>query len=233
MNRNRVIAISFVVLVLALIATRMTIASENPLDMWAKAVGGRDKVAGITAIYREATIEVAGYAGTIKAWHTFDGRYRKEEQVADYGNIEVFDGVGATVQQAGTAPQKLAGADLQRARSTAFANSNAMFFAFFPERQHGTAIIDDKGIVLRADGGIDWRVVLDPQTSLPATMTHQEGPRTVVVTFVSYETVDGMKFEKEIHRSNGDPRFDSIIRFTKTVINPEIDASVFSINRAY
>jgi hypothetical protein len=233
MNRNRVIAISFVVLVLVLIATRMTIASENPLDVWAKAVGGRDKVAAITAIYREATIEVAGYAGTIKAWHTSDGRYRKEEQVADYGNIEVFDGVEATVQQSGAAPQKLVGADLQRARSTAFANSNAMFFAFFPERQHGTVIIDDKGIVLRPDGGIDWRVLLDPQTSLPSTMTHQEGSRTVVVTFVSYETVDGMKFEKEIHRSNGDPRFDSIIRFTKTVINPELNASVFSINRAY
>ena len=232
MNRNRVIAISFIVLVLALIATRMTIASENPLDVWAKAVGGREKVAGVTAIYREATIEVAGYAGTIKAWHTSDGRYRKEEQVADYGNIEVFDGVEATVQQAGAAPQKLAGADLQRARSTAFANSNAMFFAFFPERQHGAVIIDANGIVLRPEGGIDWRVLLDPQTSLPVTMTHQEGSGTVVVTFVSYETVDGVKFEKEIHRSNGDPRFDSIIRFTKTVINPEINSSVFSINRA-
>src|SRR5260370_39089379 len=38
-----------------------------------------------------------------------------------------------------------------------------------------------------------------------------------------------MKFEKEIHRSTGDPRLEATIRFTKTVINPPVDASLFSI----
>jgi hypothetical protein len=48
------------------------------------------------------------------------------------------------------------------------------------------------------------------------------------VTFVSYETIDGIEFEKEIHRSTGDPRFDAVIRFTKTAINPTVDASLSS-----
>jgi hypothetical protein len=51
------------------------------------------------------------------------------------------------------------------------------------------------------------------------------------VTYVSYETIEGLKFEKEIHRSTGDPRYDSVIRFTKTVINPSLDASLFSIEQ--
>jgi hypothetical protein len=49
------------------------------------------------------------------------------------------------------------------------------------------------------------------------------------VTFVSYETVEGLRFEKEIHRTTGDPRFNAVIRFTKTVINPPIDPSLFTI----
>jgi hypothetical protein len=230
MNRHKTVAFALGIVTLLAAAARMIAAAENPIELWAKAVGGRDKVGKITSIYREATIEVAGYVGTIKAWHATDGRYRKEEQVADYNTIEVFDGTDAMLQQAGAAPQKMTGTDLERARSTGFANSNAMFFAFFPERQHGTVKIEDSNaIVFRPEGGIDWRVVLDPQTGLPAVMTHQEGPRTVTVTFAGYETIDGIQFEKEIHRTNGNPQFDSVIRFTKTVINPQIDSSVFSI----
>jgi hypothetical protein len=230
MNRQKTMAIALGSLILLAAAARLMTAAENPIELWAKAVGGRDKVGSITSIYREATIEVAGYTGTIKAWHMTDGRYRKEEQVADYNTIEVFDGTEAMLQQAGEAPQKMTGADLERARSTGFANSNAMFFAFFPERRHGTLNIEDaNSIVFRPEGGIDWRVVLDPQTGLPAVMTHQEGPRMVKVTFASYETINGIQFEKEIHRTNGNPQFDSVIRFTKTVINPQLDSNVFSI----
>jgi hypothetical protein len=82
-------------------------------------------------------------------------------------------------------------------------------------------------IVLKPDGGIDWRIRLDPQTSLPATMVHKEGEKTITVVFVSYETVEGIKFEQEIERSTGDPRFHAVNRFTKTVINPTIDPSLF------
>jgi hypothetical protein len=62
-------------------------------------------------------------------------------------------------------------------------------------------------------------------------MTHNEGDRTVTVSFASYETVDGITFEKEIHRSTGDPRFNAVIRFTKTIINPPIDGSLFWLRK--
>jgi hypothetical protein len=45
-------------------------AAENAIDRWANAIGGRARVAPIKSIYREATISVSGYEGTIKAWHT-------------------------------------------------------------------------------------------------------------------------------------------------------------------
>ncbi len=205
-------------------------AAENPVDRWATAVGGRDKVAAIRSIYREAAIAVGGYEGSIKVWHTADGKYRKEEQIVTFSSIETFDGANGTLQQGAAPPHKMAGAELEQSISKRFANSNAMFFVFFPERRRGSVAIEgDDTIVLKPEGGIEWRVTLDPQTSLPKTMVHKEGDRTITVTFISYETVDGIKFEKEIHRSTGDPRFNAVIRFTKTVINSPVDASLFSI----
>jgi hypothetical protein len=95
-----------------------------------------------------------------------------------------------------------------------------MLFAFFPERHRGSVTFESENvIVLKPEGGVDWRVTLDPETSLPKTMVHKEGEQMITVTFDSYETVDGIRFEKELHRSAGDPSRASVIRFTKTVIN--------------
>jgi len=201
----------------------------GPIDRWAKAAGGRQKIAGIRAIYREATIELGGYQGTMKVWHTADGKYRKEEQVAAFATVETFDGTSGVVKQGETAPRAMAGGELALARSRAFANANAVFFAFFPERRRGSVAIEPNDtIVMKPEGGVEWRITLDPQTSLPKTMSHQQNDRNVVVTFTSYETVDGITLEKEIHRTMGDKRFDAVIRFTKTVFNPPVDAALFA-----
>jgi hypothetical protein len=224
--------VPIVALTLSALSSLQVIAAGNlgdPVNRWAQAVGGLEKIAAIRSIYREATIQVMGFEGSIKAWHTSDGKYRKEEQVATFSSVEVFDGTAGTVRQGAGPARPLIDGDLALARSKAFANSNAVFFAFFPERRRGSVTVQgDHGIVLRAEGGIDWRVTLDPQTSLPTTMIHQEGDRTITVRFVSYETIDGVRFEKEIHRTTGDPRFFAVIRFTKTVINPPVQPAIFS-----
>lgn len=205
-------------------------ADNTVVARWADAAGGREKVAAVKSTYREATIEVGGFTGTIKAWHSADGKYRKEEQVGLYSTVEIFDGTNGMSQQGAAPPHRMEGAELERARSTPFANWNAVFFAFFPERHRGSLAIEGNDtVVMKPEGGIDWHVTLDSQSWLPKTMVHQEGTRTITVTFVSYETVDGLQFEKEIHRSAGDPRFGAVIRFTKTVINPPVDTSFFSI----
>lgn len=208
----------------------VALAGDDPVERWASAVGGRDKVAAVKSIYREATVEYGGYEGTLKVWHTADGKYRKEEQVASYSLVETFDGTNGFVKQGDGPAHQMTRAELELATSRRFANSNAMLFAFFPERRRGSVAIEGENlIVLKPEGGVEWRVTLDPQTSLPKTMVHKEGEQTVTVTFSSYETVEGIKFEKEIHRSAGDPSRGAVIRFTKTIINPPVDASLFSL----
>jgi len=206
------------------------LAVDNPLERWAKAVGGSDKMAALKSIYREETIQYGAYEGTVKVWHTADGKYRKEEQVASYSLVETFDGANGFVRQGDGPPHQMTGAELTLATSKRFSNSNAMLFAFFPERSRGTVAIEgDNTIVLKPEGGVEWRAMLDPQTSLPKTMVHKEGEQTITVTFDTYETVNGINFEKELHRSAGDPSRGAVIRFTKTIINPATDASLFSI----
>ncbi len=219
-----------ILFIMPLLVVCATVAADNPVDRWAKAVGGREKVAAIKSIYREGTIEYAGVQGTIKVWHTADGKFRKEEKVASYSLIETFDGLSGAIQPGDAPSHKMTEAESQLATSRRFANANAMFFAFFPERRHGNVAIEgDETIVLKPDGGVEWRVTLDPKSSLPKTMVHQEGKQTITVTLDSYEAVDGIKFETEIHRSAGDPSRGAVIRFTKTVLNLPIDGSLFSI----
>jgi hypothetical protein len=207
----------------------LVFAEDDLIERWATAAGGRDKIAAIKTIYREATLEYGAYKGTLKVWHTADGKYRKEEKIGDLSTIEVFDGTKGTIKE-GSAPQReMTDQELAISRAKRFANTNAMFFAFFPERRHGTVAIEaGNTIVLKPEGGVDWRVALDPQTSLPKTMVHKEGDKTITVTFDSYEAVDGIKMEREIHRTAGGPN-SAVIRFTKTVINPAIEPSLFAI----
>lgn len=219
-------------LLVTLSLASVALAADGPVERWAKAVGGRGKVAAIKSIYREGTIQVGAFEGTIKVWHTAEGKYRKEEQVAMFSSVEICDGTNVTIRK-GAEVQTLAGDELALERSKAFANSNAIFFVFFPRRHRGSITPEgDDAIAFKPEGGVEWRVTLDPKTSLPSTMSHKEGDKTITVSFASYETVDGIQFEKESRRSNGEGRPGAIIRFTKTVINPNVDASTFATEAA-
>jgi hypothetical protein len=230
---NRTAGAIALVLSAAVLAPSATATVDTPIDRWAAAVGGRPKIAAIQAVYREATVAVAGYEGTLKVWHTSDGRYRKEERIAAFSIIETFDGTTGMVANGDAPARVLSGLELAQLKSRRFANSNAMFFVFFPERHRGTRVLSGSdAVVFTPDGGIDWRVILDPQTWLPRTMVHEEAAQTVTVAFASYESVDGVRFEKEIHRANGNPQRDSVVRFTKTVIDPPIDAALFTLAAA-
>jgi hypothetical protein len=214
--------------ILLLSFASIAFAADGPLDRWAKAAGGREKLAAVKAVYREGTLEFAGMQGTIKVWHTAEGKYRKEEQVATFSSIETCDGKNVIVRKGAAAPQKLEGPELAIEVSKAFANSNAAFFVFPPEHRLAVHVAPDGTIGFTPAGGVEWQVKLDPQTSLPSSMTHREGDKIITAEFPSYETIDGIKFESEIRRSSGDGRPGAVIHFTKTVINPPIDPAMFT-----
>src|SRR5262249_55811690 len=85
-------------------AIHLFAAGADGFDRGAAAVGGCDRLSTVVAVYREATIDVAGFQGTIKAWHTADGRYRKEERIATLSTVETFDGRRGMLQEGTAAP---------------------------------------------------------------------------------------------------------------------------------
>src|SRR5262249_29947149 len=87
-----------ILLIIPILFATVAFAFENPIDRWANAVGGREKVGEIKSIYREAPLELGENRGRIRVWHTADGKYRKEEQIATLSAVETFDGVNGTVQ---------------------------------------------------------------------------------------------------------------------------------------
>ena len=101
----------------------------------------------LKSVYSEATLEFRQFRGTIKVWHT-DGKYRKEEQIATFSVVEVFDGVKGIVQQGAEAPRPMTASELTLTRSRRFANSNAMFFVFFPERHRGSMAAEGENTIV-------------------------------------------------------------------------------------
>jgi len=203
-------------------------ATNNVIDRWSAALGGREKLAALHAVYTEATIEAGGMTGTAKTWETADGKFRDEVNLGAFSSLEVFDGKNGIVQQ-GTAPaHALSGAELQRAIDRSYAASQSIFFA---DRRHGNVSVEgDDVVVVTPEGGTESRVTLDKETALPKTITRRAGDRTMTLTFAAYETVGGMTFEKEVRQSmGGDPRFDVVVKTTKRVLNPQIDPSLFSL----
>ena len=211
-----------------LILATTAVGAGSTIERWVTALGGRDRLAAVRSLYREATLETGGLSGTLKLWETSDGRFRNEVNLAAYSSIETFDGV-AGMKQIGTAPpHKTSGIDLERAITTSYSGASAMFF---PERRPGRVTVEgDNVVVIKPEGGIEFRITLDPQSWLPATMNRaDEGDRVSTFTFVSTETVDGIIFAKEVRQSRGDPRSDAVIRFTKTLVNPPVQTSLFTI----
>lgn len=209
-----------------LILSLFSAASGNVIDRWAAAAGGREKLATIHATYREDSLEAGGHSGIVKVWETADGKYRQEVQVAGFSSLEVFDGTNGITQQGNAPAHALAGPELQRAYDSAFAATSSVFF---PDRRRGSVTIEGDDVVVKPEGGTESRITIDKETGLPKTVTRRVRDRMLTLTFVSYETVDGMTFAKEIHQSGGDPRFDVVIKTAKRVINPEIDPSLFSL----
>src|SRR5256714_13085127 len=180
------------------IATPYASAGDDLIDRWATAAGGRDKVAAIKTTYREANLEFGAYKGTVKVWHTADGKYRKEEKIGDLSTVEIFDGAKGTIKEGHAPPREMTSAELELSRAKRFANANAMFFAFFPERRHGTIAVEALNtVVLKPEGGVEWRGGRGSPTMLPQNTGPQKGRRRKNTTFYSSLTHQGKKTLKK------------------------------------
>src|SRR6478609_2572017 len=94
-------------LAVPILLASIAVAEDDLIERWAGAVGGREKIAAIKTIYREATVEFGNYKGTLKVWHTADGKYRKEEKIGELSSLETFDGTKGSIKEGSAPPREM------------------------------------------------------------------------------------------------------------------------------
>lgn len=192
---------------------------------WSRALGGKERLAQITSVHREAQITYGGLTGAMRVWQKNDGRYRLEIDLGPTSEVDTFDGHAGWAQEGTAPPHQVGGAELERAVSDAYLFALAQFF---PERREGQVVVDDEQtITVRPNGGTEVTVLMDPATKLPRAYVRRDADRAETTSFDSWVDVDGVKFPGALRQTTGDPRFDMKIVFTKTELNTPIDDALF------
>src|SRR6476469_6550129 len=82
-----------VTLLIAACATNpATMNTDDFVDRWAEAIGGRSRLAEVQSVYREGTIEAGGATGIVRLWESASGAYRRETEINGVLEVESFDG---------------------------------------------------------------------------------------------------------------------------------------------
>jgi hypothetical protein len=140
------------------------------LDLWAEALGGRDRLSQIENIYTMGSYEGTSGSGTVEEWRTAQGERRQLNVVGGRRELNVFDGSQGWVSHDGRT-RPLSPEEVRGALVPAYLGS---YSHLLPGRLRGR--IEYKGqdpetkahiLQLRPDGGHPCLVHLDRETHLP------------------------------------------------------------------
>src|SRR4051812_35863629 len=104
------------------------------LDCWAKALGGREKLAKVTMVETEGTVATPGEKGTFHDWVRSDGATVQEETFGPVASRSGLDGQKRWVVNGSSPVQDSTGVELAMAVSGAYLDS---FSALLPGRMPG------------------------------------------------------------------------------------------------
>jgi hypothetical protein len=195
------------------------------LDRWAVALGGRENLRNVQTIHLRGTLETGGMTGTFERWCTSRGEFRAALDLSGaIHQVTIFDSVQGWMEMNG-AVQELSGGALKGIVSGAYEASNSFFFS---GRMPGQVELTDAYTLrLEPDGGNPVTVYLDRQTSLPAHEESFGSFGTRVIRFSDWREYAGIQIARTIHQSNGDSKFDVVIRTEQVEINVPAPAWLF------
>ncbi len=233
MRRIALFAAALSVAILSAPCTRAAepVTREEALARWLKATGGRARVAAVKTVSREAKETSGGEEGTLKTWSTSAGRFRDDDSIAGFDSTELFDGLDGWTVPVDAPPHKVGPADRENRITESYF---AAFAQWFPERRGGVITLESASeeevvLAIRPDGGREARVTLDRRTWLPLRMQQRSAERIETAKFVSWESAGGVQFPKEILDQLGNPKYDTRLVYTKTVVNAALAPSLLAV----
>ncbi|MGA7613745.1 MAG: aspartyl protease family protein [Thermoanaerobaculia bacterium] len=235
MKRNRIIfaTISAVFVFSAFPATSAPAVTkpQSPVECWAHALGGRARLATVRSIHRTGVIETGGLQGTTESWTDSTGRSRSSVDLGVYSATEVLDRNKGWAREGSAPSHELGESDLRRLVSEAWIDSGSLFF---PDRMPGTVTPVDGSasgesvLRLEPEGGRPVTVHIDKASCLPTFTEQSDRDRVVRTSYLSWTTADGIQLPLEVRQSTGDPKYDVVIRYQTTEINPKLADNIFT-----
>jgi len=226
----RVLYVLSVLLLIQLASAAQTPTAEELLDKWARAIGGRERIARVKATHQRAVLEMNSMKGVAESWITVDGKERDELTMGNFRQVTVFDGSRGWIRDSKGDVRELSATEVNERLAGAYMNS---FSQFFPNRRAGKVEFageEDGAYILRLvpEGGQPVLVFLDKTTGLPVKQQRSMGDRTFTFFFTGWLDVDGMKVPSGGRYSNGEPSGDFAIRVETVEVNPELTTGLFT-----
>ncbi|HYL76205.1 MAG TPA: aspartyl protease family protein [Bryobacteraceae bacterium] len=209
----------------SLAAPAATLTTEQVLDRWAAALGGRAKIEAVRTVHLRGAIEAGGIKGTYERWATSNGALRTALDLSTFHPLTVFDGQQGWMQGPNGVAQALAAGVLQGTITSAY---EASYSFLFPGRLPGRVELLDPYILrLTPEGGSPVTVHLDPETFLPQREETSGPMGTRTISFSDWRDSAGIKIPTTIRQSTGNAASDTVIRIEQIEINASLPADLF------
>jgi len=191
-------------------------AAAPLVDAWARAIGGRDRIAALGALHIRGSYAKGGITGTIDLWETPRGERREELQLAFLHELRVFDGSRGWFVDRNGEVRDLDGFELDDQLALAFRGS---FAPLLTDRVPGAVTANARGeLVLTAAGGHRPETVVLGADHRPVQIVRRDGEKQRATRLEDWREVDGVTMPFHVHEDNGDP-------------NDAVDVAVSSIER--
>jgi hypothetical protein len=222
----------------ALFLTAAGARALDPKEVLAKAkeAAGGSAWDAIRSLHYRVTVETGGLSGTAESWEDVrTGRVLQEYRLGPVQGADGFDGKVAwsldrsgqvTIQDGGEAREGGISERYQRTLSY-----------WYPERLPGRIeAVEERtadgrtfhAVRMQPEGGRAFEMWLDAGTGL-ADRVVEKTSRDTITTFLSdYRTVEGLKIPFLRRTTNGETKYDTVVRVEGVDVNPAIEEARFS-----
>jgi Aspartyl protease/PDZ domain len=223
--------LSLFLLLLFVPAAAQAPSARSVLDRWAAALGGREKLQALRAIYTKSRIEMGGMSGTVETWETSHGKRREQLRLGSLMNQDtIFDGHEGWQLTQGKL-RALAGPDLEEQVTDAYLASYSQFFDGRRAGRVEFAGEKDDAWMLRIlpQGGRAVTEYIDKKSGLPVKEVEREADREQVTSFQSYRAVGGVKIPSAIRVvTGGDEKYAVQVTLEDARLDTPMETALFA-----
>jgi hypothetical protein len=194
--------------------------------------GGRENLQNVRTIHLRGTIETGGRKGSYERWTGMRGELRTVVDLPGvYRQTAVFDGRQAWIQDPSGTVHELTGDMFRSMVSSAYEVSDSFLFSGrLPGRVEFLGQDAGQGayvLRLEPENGTALTVFVSKVTFLPQREESSGPMGKRVVLFSDWREFGGIRVPGTIRQSNGDPKFDALIKTEQVEVNAEVSRGSF------